>query len=206
MKRPYIVLYAFGDSGNLPAPSITVIGDKINDDENDNYPPPPSLRSSSRLSQGDRQYGVYSFPVVTDSTPETGGVPRRGEGVDGFPSSFLYLTQRPQRAQSFYFPFIFHTGAEGGRKLRYDKVRKESYPPPPLRSSALSQGGQLAGAVFSVVTDSTPETGVVPRRGEGVDSFHLSVHHAAGIFTCRSATINRGKATLTSINRPAGES
>ena len=32
-------------------------------------------------------------------------------------------------------------------------------------------GGQFAGAVLSIVTDSTPETGVVPRRGEGVDSF-----------------------------------
>ena len=34
------------------------------------------------------------------------------------------------------------------------------------------------------------------------------LHHAAGILTCRSATINRGKATLTSdkvaINRTAG--
>ena len=40
-----------------------------------------------------------------------------------------------------------------------------------------------------------PETGGT--RGEateGVDSFN----HAAGIFTCRPATINRGKATLTS--------
>ena len=30
-------------------------------------------------------------------------------------------------------------------------------------------GGQFAGAVLAVVTDSPPETGVVPRRGEGVD-------------------------------------
>ena len=39
-------------------------------------------------------------------------------------------------------------------------------------------GGQLAGAVFSVVTDSTPETGVVPRRGGRgwiVFRFHLSL-------------------------------
>ena len=32
------------------------------------------------LSQGDSQYGVYPSPVVTDSTPETGVVPRRGRG------------------------------------------------------------------------------------------------------------------------------
>ena len=80
----------------------------------------------------------------------------------------------------------------------------------PLRPPV--SGGQLAGAVWSVVTDSTPETGgSTPQGGgggwfplsvhhatEGVDGFHLSFHHAAGIFTCRSATINRGKGTLTS--------
>ena len=75
-------------SPTVPHPVLLSQGDNVNDDgnENDNYPPPP-LRSSA-LSQGDSQYGVYSFPVVTDSTPETGVVPRRGEGVDGFPFPF----------------------------------------------------------------------------------------------------------------------
>ena len=141
-------LVAQAISPTVPHPVLLSQGDKVNEDGNDNYPPSPSLRSSSRLSQGDSQYGVYSFPVVTVSTHETGVVPRRGEGVDSIPSSFLYLTQRPQRAQSFYFPFIFHAGAEGGRKLRYDKVRKESYPPPPLRSSALSQGDNWLARYF----------------------------------------------------------
>ena len=31
----------------------------------------------------------------------------------------------------FISPFLFHAGAEGDRKLRYDKVRKAFYPPPP---------------------------------------------------------------------------
>ena len=48
----------------------------------ENYPPPPSLRSSSPLSQGDSQYGVYPSQVVTNSPPETGGSTPQGGGGD----------------------------------------------------------------------------------------------------------------------------
>ena len=44
------------------------------------YPPPPSLRSSSPLSQGDSQYGVYPSQVVINSPPETGGSTPQGGG------------------------------------------------------------------------------------------------------------------------------
>ena len=45
----------------------------------------------------------------------------------------------------------------------------------PLRfARAPVSEGQLAGAVFSVVTDSPSETGGVPRRGEGVEKSPLA--------------------------------
>ena len=58
-------------------------------------------------------------------------------------------------------------GAEANSKLSTPSVALLLVPP--------VSGGQLASAVFTVVTDSTPETGVVPRRGEGVDK-SLTAH------------------------------
>ena len=49
----------------------------------------------------------------------------------------------------------------------------------PLRPPV--SGGQLAGAVFSVVTDSPSETGGVSRRGEGVDGFPFPFIKAEGV-------------------------
>ena len=47
----------------------------------ENYPPPPSLRSSSPLSQGDSQLQLCN--AITHFLPlRQAGVPRRGEGVD----------------------------------------------------------------------------------------------------------------------------
>ena len=46
-------------------------------------------------------------------------------------SVFLFFTQTAKSAE-FLFPLSYFTLAlKGGRKLRYDKVRKAFYPPPP---------------------------------------------------------------------------
>ena len=53
--------------------------------------------------------------------------------------------------------------------------------------------GEKAGAVLAVVTYSTPETGVVPRRGEGVDSSpHRGgdAQRAEGVFYMQLAVPN----------------
>ena len=88
-------LLAQAISPTVSHPVLLSQGDKVNEDGNDNYPPPPSLRSSSALSQGDSQYGVYSFPVVTVSTPETGVVPRRGGGGGWFHLSVSFVPAAP---------------------------------------------------------------------------------------------------------------
>ena len=62
---------------------------------------------------------VFRFTFVTNSPPETGGVPRRGEGVD-----------RSIRVSVFRFPFIF-----------IHPLRRFT-PRPPV------SGGQLASAVL----------------------------------------------------------
>ena len=46
---------------------------RFNGRKGENYPPPPSLRSSSHLSQGDNRLARW-YSVVTDSPPETGRI------------------------------------------------------------------------------------------------------------------------------------
>ena len=45
-------------------------------------------------------------------------------------------------------------------------------------------GGQLAGAVFAVVTDSPPETGVSTRRGRGWIVFRFHFSHFRSFCLC----------------------
>ena len=52
-------------------------------------------------------------------------------------------------------------------------------------------GGQSACAVFSVVTDSPPETGGVPRRGEGVDKLSA--------LSCRNEVCDPSSASVKHI-------
>ena len=86
------------------------------------------------------------FHRTSHSLPKTGAVPRRGGGGGLHSQSFV-----------FHFYVLIHP-------LRFAR--------PPVSE------GQSAGAVidfsFQFVTNSPPETGGVPRSGEGVDVFLFS--------------------------------
>ena len=74
-----------------------------------------------------------------DCPPETGGTRSVAtEGVDSFPFSFLYLTQRPQRAQSLIL-FRVSRLRWRSRKLRYDKSAQRVLSTPPPLGPPLSQ-------------------------------------------------------------------
>ena len=89
----------------------------------------------------------------------------------------IFFTQRAQR----FITFRVSRLRWSGRKLRYDKSAQRVLSTPSASLVRPVSGGQLAVAVSPVVTDSTPEAGVVPRRGEGVDGFTYPFIKAEGV-------------------------
>ena len=129
----------------------------------EDYPPPPSLRSSSHLSQGDKvngkrkgENGKLSNAITHFLPLRQGESPAGGEGVDRdslrslrSPHAkqnvlIIYLTQRPQRTQNSKAKCAV-AGVVAGYARQENaeeqcERKTEDYPPPPLRSSTLSQG------------------------------------------------------------------